>query len=219
MFQIAEEKGCFLVDGLKTAYATAFHRLLLLVKSGKIGKVVSVDATCTSLKDFSTITEEDRLELWNSITAWGPTAMLPVFQVLGTKYEKLSIASRYIDEEEDFDSFSKISFLYRDAVASIKVGTGIKSEGELIISGTKGYIYVPAPWWKTEYFEIRFENPADNKRYFYQLDNEGISFELASFAKMVETGNKDYFIHREDSLAICGVMEEFEKKDIVLRLG
>ena len=219
LFQIAEEKGCFLVDGLKTAYATAFHRLLLLVKSGKIGKVVSVDATCTSLKDFSTITEEDRLELWNSITAWGPTAMLPVFQILGTKYEKLSIASRYIDEEEDFDSFSKISFLYRDAVASIKVGTGIKSEGELIISGTKGYIYVPAPWWKTEYFEIRFENPADNKRYFYQLDNEGISFELASFAKMVETGNKDYFIHREDSLAICGVMEEFEKKDIVLRLG
>ncbi len=68
--------------------------------------------------------------------------------------------------------FSKIDFIYDDAVASIRVGKGVKSEGELIISGTEGYIYVPAPWWKTDYFEIRYENPADNKRYFYQLDGE-----------------------------------------------
>ena len=43
---------------------------------------------------------------------------------------------------------------------------GVKSEGELIISGTKGYIYVPAPWWKTDYFETRFEDQSENKRYF-----------------------------------------------------
>lgn len=219
LFQMAEEKGCVLVDGLKTAYAIAFHRLLLLVKSGKIGKVVSVDATCTSLKNLANITEEGRARVWNSITAWGPTALLPVFQILGTKYEKMFLASHYIDAERNFDTFSKVSFLYSDAVASIKVGNGMKSEGELIISGTKGYIYVPAPWWKTEYFEIRYENPADNKRYFYQLENEGISFELASFAKMVETGNKDYYIHREDSLAICEVMEEFERKVNVMQLA
>lgn len=41
--------------------------------------------------------------------------------------------------------------------ASIKVGKGVKTEGELVISGTKGYIYVPAPWWKTDYFEVRRE--------------------------------------------------------------
>ena len=26
-----------------------------------------------------------------------------------------------------------------------------------MISGTKGYAYVPAPWWKTDYFELRYE--------------------------------------------------------------
>ena len=51
-------------------------------------------------------------------------------------------------------------------MASIKVGKGVKSEGELIISGTKGYIYVPAPWWKTDYFELRYEDQNKNKKYF-----------------------------------------------------
>ena len=32
------------------------------------------------------------------------------------------------------------------------------------------FILVPAPWWKTDYFEVRFERQEENKRYFYQLD-------------------------------------------------
>ena len=42
-----------------------------------------------------------------------------------------------------FDGFTKIDFIYPDSVASIKVAKTAKSEGELIITGTKGYIYVP----------------------------------------------------------------------------
>ena len=66
-----------------------------------------------------------------------------------------TIATHLLREDLDYDTFTKISFIYPHAVASIKVGQGVKSEGELIISGTKGYIYVPAPWWKTDYFEVR----------------------------------------------------------------
>ena len=58
----------------------------------------------------------------------------------------------------DPDLFSKISFLYANAAASVKTGIGVKSEGELIITGTKGYIYVPSPWWKTDYLEVRYED-------------------------------------------------------------
>ena len=48
-------------------------------------------------------------------------------------------------------------------MASIKVGRGVKAESELVISGTMGYVYVLAPWWKTEYFEIRREVPPPKK--------------------------------------------------------
>ena len=112
--------------------------------------------------------------------------MLPVFQILGTDYVDKHIVSRLSKENPQMDEFTKIDFVYPHAVASVKVGKGVKSEGELIISGTKGYVYVPAPWWKTDYFEIRYENPADNKRYFYQLDGEGIQYELVSFVKSIE---------------------------------
>ena len=49
LYTIAENNKCILMDSLKTAYSLAYYRLCLLAKSGIIGKIVSIDATCTSL--------------------------------------------------------------------------------------------------------------------------------------------------------------------------
>ena len=206
LFNLAKERNLILMDSIKTAYSTAYDRLLLLIKGGKIGNVYSIDATCTSLKDFN--------NSWNSISSWGPTALLPVFQLLGTDYLNKEIISWVSDEIENHDLFTKINFLYDDAVASIKVGTGVKSEGELIISGTEGYAYVPAPWWKTDYFELRFEDPNDNKKYFYQLDGEGIRYELVAFTKAIELNKMYSYVDFNVSKAICSIMEDFENKNI-----
>ena len=51
-FSIANAKNLTLMDSIKTAYATAFARLLLILKGGVIGKILSIDATCTSLADL-----------------------------------------------------------------------------------------------------------------------------------------------------------------------
>ena len=99
----------------------------------------------------------------------------------------------------------------------MKVGTGVKSEGELIVSGTKGYIYVPAPWWKTDYFEVRYEDAENNRRYFYQLDGEGIRYEWVSFVKMIHAiadgkGEEMGYIDNIDrgvTIVISRVMEQF----------
>ncbi len=217
LHKLAEEKKCILMDSIKTAYSTAYSRLLLLAKSGKIGEIKSVDATATSLRDINIIEDNKIDNTWNSICAWGPTALLPVFQLLGVDYIKKSIISRITNRKRFFDVFTKIDFLYHSAVASIKVGKGIKSEGELIISGTKGYIYVPAPWWKTDYFEIRYENQADNRRYFYQLEGEGIRYEMLVFLKMIETGKGIAYIDQNTSEAICGIIEDFySEQDLTL---
>ena len=207
LFNLAKEKKCFLFDGLKTAYSTAFSRLVLLVKSGKIGDVVSIDATCTSMKDFES---DDSIEgKWNSICSWGPTALLPIFQILGTEYKSKNITTKWLDKENRFDAFTKIDFIYDKAVASIKVAKKAKSEGELIITGTKGYIIVPAPWWKTDYFEVRYENPQNNQKYFYQLDGEGIRYEIAAFAKSVSSMKNFTNVPINISIAISKVIEDF----------
>ena len=209
LHELAEKQGCILSDALKTAYSMAYYRLILLAKTGVIGDIVSVDATCTSL---SNVQKE-----WNSICAWGPTALLPIFQLLGTDYCQRQMISRLNDDKNFFDAFTKISFIYSHAVASIKVGQGVKSEGELIISGTESYIYVPSPWWKTDYFEIRKENPANNKRYFYQLDGEGIRYELVSFVKAIQTQRPYNYIDTAVSKAIVKTIEDFyAQKDLII---
>ena len=55
---------------------------------------------------------------WNSISAWGPTALLPIFQLLGINYTDKKIKSHYIDVDKMFDGFSIIDFIYPDSVAS-----------------------------------------------------------------------------------------------------
>lgn len=207
LFILAQKKNLVLMEAIKTAYATAFNRLLLLIKGGKIGNIVSVDATCTSLKKNETD--------WSGFYEWAPTALLPIFEILGTNNYK-KIIYKHKDQKGNND-FTKIDFQFEHAVASIKVGDGIKSEGELIISGTKGYIYVPAPWWKTDYFEIRYENEVDNKRYFYQLDGEGIRYELVAFVRAIERGQTITNINNTTSNEISKIMEDYMKgKDTFL---
>ena len=215
LHKLAEERCLVLMDSIKTAYSTAYNRMLVLAKGGKIGDIVSVDSICTSLSDLEKKTKRgaNLNEVWNSICAWGPTAMLPIFQLLGTDFVSKQITSHLI--ADNFDTFTKIAFVYPHAVASLKVGKGVKSEGELIISGTKGYVYVPAPWWKTDYFEVRYENPADNKRYFYQLDGEGIRYEIVSFLKAIQSGKDSFYIKKNDSMSIIKEIEDFYSNNII----
>ncbi|MCH4099567.1 MAG: adenylyltransferase/cytidyltransferase family protein [Prevotella sp.] len=211
--KIAFRRRTILMDSIKTAYSVAYYRLLLLAKSNIIGDIVSVDATCTSLSDFSVFdTNNQNMTEWNSICSWGPTALLPIFQLLGTNYLSKNITTHLMDNQKDFDLFTKISFVYPHAVASMKVGRGVKSEGELVISGTKGYIYVPAPWWKTDYFEVRYENSSENKRYFYQLEGEGIRYELLSFLKSILQKRDFSYISDRISVSIVKVIEDYESR-------
>lgn len=202
LMKLANKNKCILMDSLKTAYSTAYNRLLVMVKSGKIGEIISIDATCTSLTNLQD-------NSWNSMYYWGPTALLPIFNMLGTDYKNKSITVKLIEKNP---VFSKIDFLYDNAVATVKVGNGVKSEGELIISGTKGYIYVPAPWWKTDYFEIRYEDSNNNKRYFYQLDGEGIRYELVAFVRMIQTNKNLSYVNENISNAISQVMQDFDER-------
>lgn len=207
---LAAEKKVVLFDAIKTAYSMAYNRLLLLAKSGIIGDIVSVDTSCTSLLEFDPTQDINQEQLeWNSVCAWGPTAMLPIFQLLGTDYVSKRIVTRFVDEERSYDAFTSIMFIYPHAVASLKVGQGVKSEGEMVVSGTKGYIYVPAPWWKTDYFEVRYEDPHNNKRYFYQLDGEGLRYELLSFLKTIRLERDFNYVADTTSEEIVKVLADF----------
>lgn len=105
--------------------------------------------------------------------------------------------------------------LLPDSDRLTKVGKGVKTEGELVVSGTTGYIYVPAPWWKMDYFEIRREDPTQNKRYFYQLDGEGIRYEMVSFLKAINNKKFMSYIDQIISKAIVRIVHAYKEGDFV----
>lgn len=215
LLDLARRQNVVLMEAIKTAYSTAYNRLQLLIKSGEIGDIVSVDVSCTSLRSIADVDFLKLENCWNSMFAWGPTGMLPIFQLLGTKNFQYKIWSKFADETCKYDLFSKVNFSFPHAVSSLKVGQGAKAESDLIISGTKGYLYVPAPWWKTDYFEIRYENPNENKRYFYQLEGEGIRYELVAFVKAINSGLRMDYIDSQVVVAIANVLESFENGDVI----
>lgn len=202
LFEEAAKNNLVFQEAIKTAYALAFSRLVLLVKSGRIGEVVSIKSTCTSLA---------RPSLMGSMVGWGPIASLPIFSLLGTDYKEARATSLFKDAEGSrTDVFTKVDFLFEKACASFEVGSNVKSEGDLVIAGTRGYIYVPSPWWKTDYFEIRFEDFSENKRFFYQLAGEGIRNELASFTKAIRADKKPNFeIPTKQTVAFSRLIQDY----------
>ncbi|MBD5584716.1 MAG: adenylyltransferase/cytidyltransferase family protein [Clostridia bacterium] len=207
LFNIAKEKGLVLFDSIKTAYSTAFARLILLIKSGVIGEVKSIDITCTSLENYEWLKET---KYYSSFTGWGAVALLPVFKLLGIDYENCYINT--VDGEDLEDIFTKLTLVYDNALATVNVGVGVKSEGDMRISGTKGYVYVPAPWWKNGYFEIRYEDAKDNKPYFYENEGEGLQTELVHFLRCVNDKKQNFYIEQEITEAVSAIMEQFKCK-------
>lgn len=216
VYQIAQERGLVLLEAIKTAYAPGFIRLVSIAKSGLIGRIKNIDATFTKLVEGE-IRELQADKAGGSVTELASYPLLAIVKLLGigTEIEEKEFLT-YVDDEKKIDLFTKINLRYKNAIASAKVGLGVKSEGDLIISGTKGYIYVPSPWWKTEYFEIKYEDFSKNKKYYYKFEGDGLRYELAEFVSMINKKlNHTYKLTPLDSIAISGIIDSYLKGENV----
>ncbi|MDR1791785.1 MAG: Gfo/Idh/MocA family oxidoreductase [Propionibacteriaceae bacterium] len=204
LYELARERQVVLLEAIKTAFSPGFQRMVAIARMGLIGKIRSIDATFTKLVDAGRELEGPD---GGSISEMATYPLLAAVKLIGTDYREVSTISLQ-PEGAEVEVFSRIDLRYDHAIASARSGIGVKAEGELIVAGEKGYVYVPAPWWKTEYFETRFENPADNKRYYYKFDGDGLRYELAEFAYMIRTGSLESFkLRPEESAAITRIIE------------
>ena len=208
LYDLAKEKQVVLLEAIKTAYCPAYEKMMSIAKSGIIGEIKDIEACFTKLISGN-IRELEVEEAGGSVTELATYPLLPIIELLG-KPNDIEFYS-YFDEKKKIDLYTKIFLKYsKDLIAIAKVGLGVKSEGELIISGTKGYIYVPAPWWKTEYFEVRFEDSSRNKKYFYKFEEEGLRYELAEFLFLINNKKfESYKLKKEISIEIISIIDRF----------
>lgn len=189
LYDIAEKNNLVLLEASKTAFCPSFNHLVTLVKSGVIGDVVDVKASLSKMVPAPT-RELNAKEAGGAMNEHAPLNLMAIIRLLGKDFNKVDFYSKV---ENGVDIYTKVDIEYPHATSSVTLGIGVKTEGNLVISGTKGYVYVPAPWWLTDYFEIRYEDQTKNKKFFYSYDGDGLRYEIQEFMSMIVTRSKLVF--------------------------
>lgn len=217
LFQMAEKNKVILMEAIKTAYCPGFNQLLSIVRSGAVGNICDVEACFTKLE--SPLNRELTDTVYGgSFTELGSYTVLPILKILGKDYQNVEFKIQ--KASNGLDVYTKAYFTYEKAMATSKNGLGVKSEGQLIISGTRGYIVVDAPWWKTTSFEVRYEDRSQNEKFFSKFLSDGLRYEVGDFVAGINGfEEKQFKLTKGESIALAGIMEAFmalrEKEAVV----
>ncbi len=208
LFAVAGKKGLVLMEAIKTAYCPGFRALLETAEDGRIGEVRDVEAAFTKLTARNLREMTDK-ECGGSLTELGTYGCFAVLKLLGCDYEKISFSVQR--NEEKIDVFTKVLFEYpgKGIAGTAKAGLGVKTEGELIISGTKGYLIARAPWWLTRHFEVRYEDADKKDVYDYPFEGNGLQYELGTFVERIKGMPEKGQVTSGESIALAGIMEQF----------
>lgn len=210
IFKLADEKNLICMEAVKTAYCPGFQFILELVKSGAIGTARDIEATFTKIGTAAG--REMWTEYGGSFVELGSYVLLPVVKLYGTD-EKPQINSFSLAGAPGHDSYTKMMLSYKNRVATVKTGLGVKSEGELIIAGDRGYIRVPSPWWLTRRIEVHHENPNQVEVYEADFVGAGLRYEIAEFADRISSIGTDCDIIPEiseaESMWLADVIDAF----------
>lgn len=216
LYSIAESRNLTLLEASKTAHCPAWNHLQVMAKSGVIGDIIDIKASLSKLMQDTKSREFDSAQLGGSVTELAPLPLMAIIKLLGTDYKELNFYSKFKD---GVDVYTKGYLIFDKAVASFTLGLGMKTEGNLVVSGTKGYILAPSPWWLTNYFEVCFEDQNKNKKYFYSYDGDGLRYEIQEFASMIINSRiSSYRLRSSESIEIAGIIEKFLKKSGVKEL-
>lgn len=211
IFSYAKQKKLVLLEAIKTAYCPGFANLLGIACSGIIGSIRNIEACFTKLENPESRELTD-LRYGGSFTELGSYVILPIIKLFGKDYEQLLFHS--INNKDGIDIFTKASFQYPNGIATATCGVGVKSEGRLLISGTKGYIVAEAPWWKTTYFEVHYEDAEKIEKFSDRFLGDGLRYEISDFLSMINGSSKnDFKLTRGESAAMAGIMETFLKEN------
>lgn len=215
LLTLAKTKNLVLMIAHKTAYCPAFRHLVVMLKSGAIGDIVDINASITTITDESS-DKMNSSRYGGSMSENACFPVLPILKLLGTEYRNINFYSKM---KNGVDIYTKAVFRYDSATASFQVGLGAKTEGNMVISGTHGYVYVPAPWWKTDYFEFRFEDQNKNKKCFIPFMGEGLRYEIREFiTDILSPGNTSGILSGKEMMAMTDVQDRYIRGENLYKL-
>lgn len=211
LIDIAQNNQLVYMEALKTAYCPGYKALIKIAESGRIGRIVEVEAAFSRLTPLNTREYKDD-DCNGSFLEFGSYTLLPVLTLLGCEYDDVTF--RTVRAQNGVDAYTKAFIEYKDEyidkTAIVKTGLGAKTEGQLVVTGTNGYILAKSPWWLTKEFEVRHENPGKIERYRFGYEGTGLCYEVREFVHRIKNNDKKTVdISDNISIAMAGVMERF----------
>ena len=207
LYSYAKENNLVLLEAVKTAYCPGFQQLINVAKSGVIGEIRDVEAAFTRIADEDSRERTDA-EFGGSFLEFGSYTLLPILKLLGKDYKDVRFYT--MKDENGVDIYTKVYLEYGQAIATAKTGVAIKSEGQLVISGTKGYILAESPWWLTKKFVVRFEDPDRIETYNPVFKGDGLRYEISEFVSQINgRGKKGYKLTAEEAIAMAEITEKY----------
>lgn len=211
LIDIAQNNQLVYMEALKTAYCPGYKALIQIAESGRIGRIVEVEAAFSRLTPLNTREYKDD-DCNGSFLEFGSYTLLPVLTLLGCEYDDVTF--RTVRAQNGVDAYTKAFIEYKDEyidkTAIVKTGLGAKTEGQLVVTGTNGYILAKSPWWLTKEFEVRYENPGKIERYRFGYEGTGLCYEVREFVHRIKNNDKKTVdISDNISIAMAGVMERF----------
>lgn len=206
LYALAVKNGVILQEALKTAFAPLFKRLVNLAKGGVVGKICQINATFTRLTVDRTLREFDADQGGGAISEFASYVFCPIVKLFGTNPPERMSIHKLKGPLDSVETFATGLLAYPNSTAVFTVGMTGKSEGSLTVAGSTGYIYVPSPWWKTEYFEIRNDLGSVVRRLACPFVGDGLRYELAEFVNAISSRSRSSLWTPEDSLAALALL-------------
>lgn len=210
LYELADEHDAVLLEGIKTAYCPGFQQMINTARSGQIGEIRDVEACFTRLADPLSRECADA-KYGGAFLEYAAYTLLPIFKLYGTDYKDVKIHS--IKREDGLDLYTKIDLIYEQGMATAKCGVGVKTEGQLVISGSKGYILAESPWWLTRKYKIRYEDPNKVESFEPRFQGDGLRYEMSEFVARINKIDKNkYLLTPDETIAISEITERFMKE-------
>ena len=183
LLALAKERKKILLSALRTAFLPAFSELLKKLDSDIIGDIKEVRAIRTTLYKERNYPHEFIKQGATNLLASYPSLL--VHKVLGK-----SKSIHFFDQKKHgYDTSNNIITVHKNGLIGIStVSTSVKREGSATVAGTKGYVYIPAPWWLTKVFYVRFEDSSKSIKYEYEFEGCGLRYMLAEFTSLIQRG-------------------------------
>ena len=173
LFEKAKEHKVVLIERLTLVYLRAFNQLVWLVHSNLVGNIVSVKCAIS----------QDDFEGGKSFNETVSSALCAVMKLLGK--DCLEVNTNAVTDEQGKFVYDMITMKYKNALATIEIGTTVDVEDELVIIGSNGRVTIPNDWWNTGYFEANISGKEFLKRYSFNFEGNGFRYLLQELMIMI----------------------------------